>query len=384
MCLGVANLYKHSMNALPGKAFSVVTMSNLPDHSSRVRPVILSGGAGTRLWPLSREESPKQFLPLIGDQPLFDATLARVADRELFLPPLIVCGEAHVDHVEAALYRQRIGDALLVIEPMARNTGPAVALAALAAEQDSELQLVLPSDHHVADPAAFAEAVKRGRGAAADGRLVTFGIEPDRPETGFGYIAAGGGEAGVHAVDRFIEKPDRVKAERMVAEGGYYWNAGIFLWRADRLLEELATHARGVESAARAAMASAARKDELLRPEAKSFSASPSISIDYAVMEKTSRAAVVPVSMGWSDVGSWESLHGLADQDASGNVVDAGANTIDCEGCLIRTTGPKVVAVGVEDLVIVATREAVLVLPKAESQRVREAAAWYAESGGYI
>jgi mannose-1-phosphate guanylyltransferase/mannose-6-phosphate isomerase len=350
----------------------------------KIRPVILSGGAGKRLWPLSRDDFPKQFLPLLGEQPLFGATLERVADRDIFLPPLIVCGEAHVEHVDAALVAAGAEDALVLVEPMGRNTAPAVALAAFAAEHIGELQLVLPSDHHVADPAAFVAGIVRGREAAAAGKLITFGIEPDHPETGYGYIAASPSDTGLAPVERFIEKPDRVKAERMIAAGGHYWNAGIFLWRADALLAELEAHARDVLEPAREAMAKAPREGRMIRPDALAFARSPSISIDYAVMEKTAHAMVVPVSMGWSDVGSWESLHGLADQDESGNVVERGSNAVDCRNCLIRSTGPRVIAVGVEELVIVATPEAVLVLPKSESQRVREAAAWYAESGAYI
>ena len=350
----------------------------------RVRPVILSGGAGTRLWPMSVDRSPKQFLPLIDDQTLFDATLARVADQNHFLPPIVVCGEQHVPHVESAVKAMGLADFLLIVEPLARNTAPAVALAALAAESPDELQLVLPSDHHVADPTAFVAAIERGVAAASSGALVTFGIEPDRPETGYGYIAARELRDGVAAVDRFIEKPQRDAAERMIEAGGHYWNAGIFLWRADALIAELEVHAPDVYAAARHAVDSGERQAGALRPDRESFATSPSISVDYAVMEKTSRAAVVPASMGWSDVGSWESLHELAAQDSRRNVVGVGAIGVDCDGCLIRTTGPKVVAMGVEDLVIVATPDAVLVLPKADSQRVREAAAWYAENGSYI
>lgn len=344
----------------------------------RVRPVLLSGGSGTRLWPLSRDEMPKQFLPLVGIETLFEATLERVADRRLFTAPMIVCGEPHVRHVEEGLARLGIEDATIVVEPVARNTAPALALAALASKPTDYL-LVLPCDHHIGDDPAFLAAVSEGLVAAAAGSLVTFGIEPQGPETGYGYIAATPG-SGMRSVERFVEKPDRAGAERMIAEGGHYWNAGIFLWRTDSFLDELHRCAPDVHAAAFAAFGTAASNERLIRASFADFSRSPSISVDYAVMEKTSRAMVVPASLGWSDVGNWASLHELAAGDESGNVCDARSVVLDCEGCYVRSSGPRVIAIGVRDLVLVITHDVAMVLARSESQRVKEAQAAFAQA----
>ena len=343
-----------------------------------VRPVLLSGGSGTRLWPLSRDELPKQFLPLLGSATLFEATLARVADRRQFLAPMIVCGESHVRHVEEGLARLGIADATIVVEPIARNTAPALALAALTAQQ-VEYQLVLPCDHHIGDTPAFLDAVRQGLVGAAAGSLVTFGIEPDRPETGYGYIAAGAG-SGLRAVARFVEKPDRSRAERMMSDGGHYWNAGIFLWRTDGFLGELQACAGNVYGPARASLGARDSDAPLIRASVSEFSRCPSVSVDYAVMEKTDRAMVVPVSMGWSDVGNWSSLHALGAGNETSNVCDQSSIAVDCSGCYIRSSGPKVVAVGVEDLVVVITNDVALIVPRSDSQRVKEAAAAFAEA----
>lgn len=348
------------------------------DERLRVRPVLLSGGSGTRLWPLSRDELPKQFLPLLGDQTLFEATLTRVADRRRFLAPMIICGEGHLRHVREGLARLGIGDATIIVEPVARNTAPALALAASVA-QEPEYQLVLPCDHHIGETQAFLEAVREGLVGAAGGSLVTFGIEPERPETGYGYIAAEQGR-GLRRVRRFVEKPDRSGAERMIAEGGHYWNAGIFLWRTDSFCDELRACAPDIHAAAAASVASVVPGSQLIRAELSEFARSPSISIDYAVMEKTATAMVVPVSMAWSDVGNWASLHALGAASESANVCDVRSTAIDCSGCYIRSTGPRVVTVGVHDLVVVITNDVALIVPRSESQRVKEAAAAFADA----
>lgn len=322
---------------------------------ARIRPVILSGGAGTRLWPLSRRDRPKQFLALDGSDSLLRQTAARAGH---WGEPMVVAGTD-----QAAAVAAELPGARLIVEPCARGTAAAIALAALAADEE-DLLLVMPSDHRIADEAAFRAAVAKAVPAAQDGRLVTFGIVPDRPETGYGWIERGsetlGG--GVYPVARFTEKPDRATAEHFLERGGCYWNAGLFLFRVRDGLANLRDLHPEILAAARAAKTA---------PE--SFADSPSLSWDKAVMERTRDAAVVPVEMGWSDLGSWEALHALGPHDAHGNALSGDAVAVDSRGCLVRSDGPAVVALGVEDLVIVATERAVLVVPRGESQRVREA-----------
>jgi mannose-1-phosphate guanylyltransferase/mannose-6-phosphate isomerase len=342
---------------------------------ARIRPVILAGGSGTRLWPMSTAATPKHLLPLIGETSLFEQTLARFADPARFGPPIVVANLAQ----EAALggLLAPVAGAQLVLEPMKRDSAPAIALAALVADP-GELLLMSPSDHHIADGAAFHAAIEAGRAAAEAGDIVTFGIEPDHPATGFGYIAASAG-TGTRRVDRFIEKPDAARAKALLDAGGHYWNAGVFLARASTWLSAMERHVPDMVVAARAALATADCDGGIIRPGAEEFARSPAQSIDYAVMEKERAVSVVPVSMGWSDIGSWQSLHEAALCDAGGNSVGAGSVAIDAAGTLIRSSGPRVAAIGVEGLVIIATPDAVLVVPRDQSQRVREAAAWFEE-----
>ena len=334
-----------------------------------IRPVILAGGAGTRLWPLSTAARPKHLLPLLGEQCLFEETLARFGQG--FAPPLIVANRAQEDDLRALAP----DGAQLLLEPIKRDSAAAIGLAAAAADDD-ELLLVCPSDHHIADVTAFRAAIEAARPAAEAGRIVTFGIEPDHPATGFGYIAAGPGE-GVRDVAHFVEKPPLDRAEAMLAEGGYYWNAGIFLASARTWREELAAFAPAILAAASEAVERATRDGPVLHIDADAFARSPAQSIDYAVMEHSRRVSVVPVGMGWSDIGSWQALVDASAKDSDGNAVGAGALALDCRDTLIRSNGPRVVAIGVQDLVIVATSDAVLVMRPAEAQRVREAAQWY-------
>ena len=334
-----------------------------------VIPVILSGGSGTRLWPLSRSARPKQLLDLLGDGSMLALTAARVAAGDLFAPPLVVTSAAQAEAVAAALPDH----GGLILEPSARNTAPAIALAALAADPD-DILLVLPSDHLIADVAGFRDAVRRALPFAADGWFVTFGMKAERAETGYGYIerAEPIGD-GVHAAARFVEKPDEARARAYVEGGRHDWNGGIFLMRAGGYLEALESHAPEVAAACRAAMAGAARDGNRIAPEAAAFASAPSISIDYAVMEKADRIAVAPVAIGWSDVGSWDALYDVSNRDEAGNAIAGDVLAIGARNCLIRSDGPLIAAIGIEDLVVVATADAVLVMPKAHSQKVKDA-----------
>ncbi len=332
-----------------------------------ITPVILTGGSGTRLWPMSRAARPKQFLKLTGETTLLEQTIARVTGPH-FADPLLVGGAAQEDILQLLAG----SDAAIILEPEARNTAPAIALAALLLPPETPM-LVMPSDHVIADVAAFEAAVSRAASLAEDGWLVTFGITPTGPETGYGYIQQGEalGDHGFRAA-RFVEKPDRETAQGFLDAGGYHWNGGIFLFTAGRYLEALGNHAPEILAAARAAYDAGHRDGAVHRPGASAFAAAPGISIDYAVMEKDERVAIVPVSMGWSDVGSWDALHEISAQDDRGNALSGDILAIDTANSLIRSDGPKVTAIGVEDLIIVATKDTVLVMPRGESQRVKE------------
>ncbi len=341
-----------------------------------IRPVILAGGAGTRLWPLSTPLRPKQLLQLVGEGNLLEQTIARVSDRQCFGEPLIVCGADQANAIAAVAPGAR-----LLVEPCARNSAPAIALAA-ACEAPETLLLVLPSDHHISDPAPLLQAVQQARGAAEDGRIVTFGIRPTRPETGYGYISPGKrlSEA-VFEAARFTEKPVRAAAEALIGEGSY-WNAGIFLMKAGTVLEELEAHAPEVARSVRAALDGSDLAAHRIDPGRSQFDSCPGISFDYAVMERSGRVAVIAVDLNWSDLGSWAAVYDLSPKDTAANVVDEHSTALGSRGCLLRSVGPRVVAIGVDDLVVVATPTHVLVVPRADAQRVREAAQLAGEQPG--
>lgn len=333
-------------------------------------PVILSGGSGTRLWPMSRPEKPKQLLALTARETMLQLTAAR-AHGDAFSAPIVVANAAHADEVEAQLAAVGAAPHALILEPAGRNTAPAIALAALAAGESAPL-LVMPSDHVITDPEAFHRAIHAALPLVEQGWLITFGIAPDAPETGYGYIKVGEEIApGVNRVARFVEKPPRDIAETMLASGDHAWNGGIFMFRADMFLGALATHAPEILAATQAAMQAARRDGARVWPDATAFAASPSDSIDYAVMEKAERVAVVPVDMGWSDVGSWDALHAISAGDAGGNVIDGDVIAIDTRNCLIRSDGGRVAMVGVEDLIVVASGGDLLILPRGRSQDVK-------------
>ena len=338
-------------------------------------PVILSGGSGTRLWPMSTPEKPKQFLALTADETMLQLTAQRTTGAA-FGAPIVVANVRHADEIEAQLADIGIGEHLLILEPAARNTAPAIALAALAAEGSNPL-LIMPSDHVISDVGAFHAAIHAALPLVAEGWLVTFGIAPDAPETGYGWIKVGDEiSGGVHRVAKFVEKPPRDRAEAMLATGDHSWNGGIFLFRADIYLAALAVHAPEMLAACQLAMAKARREGTRIFPDAEAFAAAPDNSIDYAVMEKAERVAVVPVSMGWNDVGSWDALHAISELDAAGNAHASGAAgeviAIDTTNCLVRTDGMRVALVGVDDLIVVASGTDVLILPRGRSQEVKK------------
>ncbi len=336
-------------------------------------PVILSGGSGTRLWPLSRPEQPKQLLPLTAKETMLQLTALRTAD-ERFARPIVVANALHAEQVKAQLIESGIDVQALLLEPIGRNTAPAIALAALAAGGGSDPILVMPSDHVIADVDAFHAAIQAALPLVQEGWLVTFGITPDTAETGYGWIKVGEQLADrVYRVDRFVEKPARDKAEAMLAAGDHAWNGGIFLFRADMYLGALSVYAPAMLVATQQAMDQAQREGTRIWPEAEAFARSPSDSIDYAVMEKAPRVAVVPVAMGWSDVGSWDALHAISEADSDGNVHRGEVIAIETTNCLVRSEpGKRVALVGVSDLIVVAAGDDVIVLPRGRSQEVRK------------
>jgi mannose-1-phosphate guanylyltransferase/mannose-6-phosphate isomerase len=342
-----------------------------------IYPVILSGGSGTRLWPMSRALYPKQLLALVGERSLLQETALRVAGKTGFAAPLIIANEEHRFIIAEQLREIGVTADALMLEPLGRNTAPAACIAALqVAQHDPDgLMLLMPSDHAIADLAAFRQATERAASAAASGRLVTFGITPEHPETGFGYIAKGAaieGCDGSFQVAGFIEKPDAPTAERYVASGDYFWNSGIFLFPAKVWLAEIGRLQPQMLEACKAALAKARCDSDFVRLDKEAFAACPSDSIDYAVMEHTTLAAVVPVGMGWNDLGSWDALWDMGDKDECGNALLGNVVAEATTNCYLRSEAGLVAAIGVEDLVVVATDDAVMVAPRNRTQEVKQ------------
>jgi mannose-1-phosphate guanylyltransferase / mannose-6-phosphate isomerase len=337
-------------------------------------PVILSGGSGTRLWPLSRELHPKQFLPLVGAQTMLQDTVTRL-DGLGAAAPIVVCNAHHRFLVAEQLRAIGVPAGDIILEPIGRNTAPAVAIAALAALAGpagaEALLLVMPADHRLADVAAFQAAVQAGVAAARAGRLVTFGVVPTAPEVGYGYIRRRDGEGPAYPIAEFVEKPSAERAAEYVASGSYLWNSGMFLFSAARYVEELGRLHPAMLAACEAAYAAAHRDLDFVRLGVDAFSQCPSDSIDYAVMEKTSAAVVVPLDAGWSDVGSWSALHESLPADEAGNVTRGDVVVADTHGCYLYSSERLVATVGLTDHVVVETKDAVLVAPKSRVQDVK-------------
>src|SRR5450759_273908 len=338
--------------------------------------VILAGGSGSRLWPLSRQHLPKQFLSLDGNASLLQTTINRLSPVIEAKNVLIVTQEAHAkgEAYHALLPYQTL------FEPVARNTAPAIALAAarLMADGADPIMVVLPADHIIKDEARFREHLNIAIAAAESGKLITFGIRPTRPDTGFGYVKAHRGVTPeVYEVDRFTEKPDAVTAERFLKEGDYYWNSGMFVWRASVILAEIRQHLPAVDKVIQAIIAESRSPGEFQQATfqqavEKHFSAMPSISIDYGVLEKSSRVSLVPCDIGWNDVGSWQAVHEIAAKDENGNALQGNVIALDCKNSLIRAEKRLVAAIGVEALCVIETADAILISKSDQTQRVRE------------
>lgn len=342
-------------------------------------PVILSGGTGSRLWPLSRELYPKQLLPLVNQFTMLQNTIMRAEGIDSISAPIVVCNDEHRFMVAEQMRQLNVASASIILEPIGRNTAPAVALAALHAltSEENPLLLVLPADHVINDVDCFHKVVERMLPLAVAGKLITFGIVPVAPETGYGYIKAGAesGEkckgTGAFKVERFVEKPDQATAEQYLASGDYYWNSGMFMFTAQTYLAELGKYAPDMLAACRSAFANAVIDNDFIRLDKNTFSACPSDSIDYAVMEKTADAVVSPLDAGWSDVGSWSALWEIGAQDNNGNVLKGDVLLHDTRNCYISAEQRLVATVGLEDHVIVETADAVLVARKDRVQDVK-------------
>jgi len=342
----------------------------------KIRPVLLSGGSGTRLWPVSRAKAPKQFVPLIGEENLFAATVRSVADSSAFAAPIVVGNSEHKFLIQDALEEAKVVAEAVLLEPLGRNTAPAALVAALAETDKDTLHLLRPSDHIISDPGAFRAALARAVPAAASGSIVLFGVTPDFPETGYGYIVPGQNtnHEGVKAVSAFKEKPDADKAAQLIASGAL-WNSGIFLYSPQTLIDEAQKLTPELLKQARSALSKAKRDERGISLDAEIYASISSEAFDRAIMERTTRGAVVPCSMGWNDVGSWQALWQTASKDKAGNAISGTAVTLDTSGSYIRSEGPALAVLGMKDIAVIATKDAVLIAPLARTQDVKNVVA---------
>ncbi|MGR9087098.1 MAG: mannose-1-phosphate guanylyltransferase/mannose-6-phosphate isomerase [Gammaproteobacteria bacterium] len=336
-------------------------------------PVILSGGSGTRLWPLSRGQYPKQFLALVSDRTMLQETVLRLNGLAGLKQPIAVCNEDHRFMLAEQLWEIGVKPAAIILEPVGKNTAPAVAMAALSAESEDEILLVLPADHVLTDLKAFHQAVERAVALAEQGYLVTFGVVPTHPEADYGYINRGEGlQEEVYRVSAFVEKPDQATAEVYFESGDYFWNSGMFAFKAGSFLAELDKFNPEMLSVCRQAIATASIDKDFVRVDKEIFGACPSDSIDYAVMEKTDKAVVISLDAGWNDVGSWSALWDVIDKDPFGNAISGDVMTVDTESSYIHAESKLIAAIGVKDLVIVETADAVMVAPKDRVHEVKQ------------
>lgn len=335
-----------------------------------IKPVLLSGGKGSRLWPLSRELYPKQYLKVNGAQSLLQQTLTRLDDLGDMLPPVIICNSEHRFLVAEQLREIEV-QSDIVLEPIGRDTAPAIAVAALLSEEEDPLLLVMPADHVIRDTGALLAAVRKAESLARAGYLVTFGISPDRPETGYGYLLASEPVQEGFRIERFVEKPDLDTAQQYLDHGGFYWNSGMFLMHASTLLRELGTYAPDMLDSCRQTVEKSYDDLGFRRLDGETFSDCPAESFDYAVMEKTSHCAMVPLAAGWSDLGSWASMFQIAEKDDLENVCIGDVMAHDSRGCYLRADKRLLAAVGLDDIIAVETSDAVLVAHKDKVQHVK-------------
>lgn len=341
-----------------------------------ITPVILSGGSGTRLWPLSRKAHPKQLLPLLNDTSLLQDTINRLVGLDGIDKAVVICNEEYRFMVAEQAHSTSIGASAIILEPVGRNTAPAIALAAFDAlkKEEDAILLVLPADHDIKNIAEFHKAIEIGLGQALDDKFVTFGIVPDSPETGYGYIKSADsvGVNEVSKIEKFVEKPDQETATKYLDEGGYYWNSGMFMFKASAYLDALQTFAPEIYKACQNAINAGKVDMDFIRVGVDEFTQCPADSIDYAVMEKVSNAVVIPVDIGWSDVGSWSALHEIGVQDENNNIFIGDTKSVSTKHCYVRAEHKLVTTLGVENLIIVDTADALLVAHKDQVQDIKK------------